>query len=155
MSRAAAMRLRHCVILLGLAWLAGSAVAGDRVAVPTPAKPAGADRCVEPIEVMRREHMHLLDHQRDATVIDGARAGNYSLVGCMNCHNPVRPDGKIVRYEDPEHFCAECHVYASVRIDCFECHADRGYEPVTSSALGNPARLNAATLRLRLEPDDD
>ncbi len=144
--------------LAALAWLvagAGAALAEGRVSVPAPAKPAGAEQCVEPVEVMRREHMHLLDHQRDATVIDGVRDGKYSLVGCMNCHNPVQPDGEIVRYEDPEHFCAECHAYTSVRIDCFECHADRGYEPVTQGALDDGKNLTAATLRLRLEADGD
>ncbi len=142
-------------LLLGLAACAGAALAVDGVPVPTPAKPAGAEQCVAPVEIMRREHMHLLDHQRDATVIDGARDGRYSLVGCMDCHNPVQPGGKIVRYENPEHFCAGCHAYASVRIDCFECHADRGYEPVTQGALEQDSALTAATLRLRLEADGD
>ncbi|MDH3220126.1 MAG: hypothetical protein OEO19_11400 [Gammaproteobacteria bacterium] len=103
--------------------------AGSRfgnIAIPDPAKPVGSDQCVEPVEIMRRDHMKFLLHQRDETVIDGARDSRYSLVGCMDCHNPASADGKVVRYEDPQHFCAECHAYASVKIDCFECHADRG-----------------------------
>ncbi len=155
MRAAASNLLLHLAALTWLVAGAGTALAEGRVSVPSPAKPAGATQCVEPVEVMRREHMRLLDHQRDATVIDGARDGKYSLVGCMNCHNPVQPGGEILRYEDPEHFCAECHAYTSVRIDCFECHADRGYEPVTQGALGNDSGLNAATLRLRVEADGD
>ena len=96
------------------------------VAIPTPAKPTNAANCVKPVEVMRRDHMKFLLHQRDETVLEGERDKKYSLVGCMDCHNPASADEKIVRYEDPEHFCASCHSYASVNIDCFECHADRG-----------------------------
>ena len=155
MRAAARSSLLRLATLLWLVAGTGATLAAGDVPVPTPAKPAGAEQCVEPVEVMRREHMHLLDHQRDATVIDGERGGKYSLVGCMNCHNPVQPGGEIVRYEDPEHFCAECHNYTSVRIDCFECHADRGYEPVSTSGLGDPENLTAATLRLRLEADGD
>ena len=97
---------------------------GD-VVLPSPARPATADTCVEPVEVMRRDHMKFLLHQRDKTVLEGERSKKYSLVGCIDCHNPTDPGGKIVRYEDPEHFCASCHNFTSVKIDCFECHADR------------------------------
>ena len=97
-----------------------------KIAIPDPAKPAQAESCVEPVEVMRRDHMKFLDHQRDATVIDGERGSKYSLVGCMDCHNPASESGEVIRHEDPRHFCTECHAYASVRIDCFQCHADRG-----------------------------
>jgi len=108
------------------------------VAVPEPAKPAGAEACVEPVEVMRREHMNFLLHQRDETVLDGERGSKYSLVGCMDCHNPSDSAETAVRYPDPEHFCAGCHLYASVRIDCFECHADRGLGELQQSLLQAP-----------------
>ncbi len=128
------------VIVAALLWLApgfGAAAedsAFGAVSIPQPAKPAGADSCVEPVEVMRRDHMKFLDHQRDRTVIDGERGSKYSLVGCMDCHNPA-DSARVVRYEDPEHFCAECHRYASVKIDCFQCHADRGLAKSQQSAL--------------------
>jgi hypothetical protein len=32
-------------------------------------------------------------------------------------------DGKAVSVESKDHFCASCHSYAAVRVDCFECHA--------------------------------
>ena len=115
------------------------------VNIPQPQKPANADQCVEPTEVMRRDHMKFLMHQRDATVIDGIRTKQHSLVGCMDCHNPATSE-KIVRYEDPEHFCAGCHLYTSVKIDCFECHADRGLDSMQQSEAG----LNSATFDAHL-----
>ena len=154
-------------LLLG-AWLALTALllpaAGQAdssgfgaVVIPEPALPARAKNCVEPVEIMRREHMHLLDEQRDRTVIDGERDGKYSLVGCMDCHNPVSASGEAASYGDEEHFCSACHSFASVKIDCFECHADRGYGAqqgsVSSNAWENGSRLTAATLQQRLEAD--
>jgi predicted CXXCH cytochrome family protein len=116
-----------------LAWLTCAVSAAEPAAsgfggvvIPQPAKPAAADECVEPVDVMRREHMNFLLHQRDETVLEGKRDSKYSLTGCMDCHNPTQADGKLLRYPDPRHFCADCHRYASVKIDCFECHADRG-----------------------------
>jgi len=106
-----------------------------KVVIPAPAKPATAANCVEPVEVMRRDHMKFLLHQRDETVLEGNREKKYSLVGCMDCHNPASADEKVVRYEDPEHFCASCHNYTSVNIDCFECHADRGLASSQQSRL--------------------
>ncbi len=126
-----------------LAWLSCAVSAADevavsgfgKVAIPQPAKPDNASDCVEPVDVMRREHMKFLLHQRDATVLEGKHDSKYSLVGCMDCHNPARADGKVVRYPDPQHFCADCHRYTSVKIDCFECHADRGLERSKQSQL--------------------
>jgi predicted CXXCH cytochrome family protein len=79
--------------------------------------------------------MNFLMHQRDDTVLDGERGSKYSLVGCMDCHNPSDSAETAVRYPDPQHFCADCHRYASVRIDCFECHADRGLGKSQQSQL--------------------
>jgi hypothetical protein len=125
-----------------------------RIAIPAPAKPTDATSCVEPVDVMRRDHMDFLMHQRDATVLSGQRERKYSLVGCMDCHNPASDDGQVVRYEDPEHFCSSCHSYASVRIDCFECHADRGLLRSQQGRLGIEADsrlLSAHTFSLKLE----
>jgi hypothetical protein len=100
------------------------------VAIPQPGKPDNASNCVAPVEIMRREHMNLLMHQRDDTVLDGERDGKYSLVGCIDCHNPAQDAATAIRYPDPQHFCAGCHLYTSVQIDCFECHADRGLKEI-------------------------
>lgn len=119
---------------------------GD-VAIPQPPKPVDASACVEPVEVMRREHMNFLLHQRDATVLDGERDSKYSLVGCMNCHNPSESAETALRYPDPEHFCAGCHLYTSVRIDCFECHADRGLAEVQQGRLARPTEQGLLSLQ--------
>jgi hypothetical protein len=110
------------------------------VVIPQPAKPANASAsaCVEPVDIMRRNHMKFLLHQRDATVLDGERDSKYSLVGCMDCHNATEPAETVVRYPDPQHFCAGCHLYASVKIDCFECHADRSLKQLQQGHLDLP-----------------
>ena len=153
--------MRTWLLTLLLCWT-GITAAGDssgfgEVVLPTPAKPAAAANCVEPVEIMRREHMHFLMHQRDETVIDGDRGSKYSLTGCMDCHNPASVE-PVVRYENPEHFCAECHAFTGVKIDCFECHADRGLEQIEQSRVSNePAwhvdreRLTVMSLQQRLE----
>jgi hypothetical protein len=124
------------------------------IAIPQPNKPANASACVEPVEIMRREHMNLLLHQRDETVLDGERDSKYSLVGCMDCHNPADDAASAVRYPDPQHFCAGCHLYASVDIDCFECHADRGLGESQQSRLApalDDGLLSLQTFHRQLE----
>jgi predicted CXXCH cytochrome family protein len=91
--------------------------------------------------------MKFLLHQRDATVLEGDRDSKYSLVGCMDCHNPAETAETSVRYPEPEHFCAGCHLYASVQIDCFECHADRSLKQVQQGQLASP--LNSGLLSLQ------
>ncbi len=154
------MRCLMLACLLG-ALPIGSLIAADETAsnfgevmIPSPAKPANANSCVEPVEVMRRDHMKFLMHQRDATVLNGDREKKYSLVGCMDCHNPASVSEEIIRYENPKHFCAECHAYASVKIDCFECHADRGLARSEQSSLTlkpQSRALSAHTFSHKLE----
>lgn len=124
------------------------------ISIPAPAKPSNAENCVEPVEIMRRNHMTFLTHQRDATVIEGDRDQKYSLVGCMNCHNPASADEKVIRYEDPEHFCSSCHQYTSVKIDCFECHADRGLASSQQSWLKSDMDLSAHSFDHKVEQSD-
>ena len=95
------------------------------VVLPRVVTPQNVQQCVEPTDIMRRNHMKFLQQQRDATVIDGVRTKKYSLTGCIDCHAQPAADGKIVRAEDPEYFCTACHQFTSVKIDCFECHSDR------------------------------
>ena len=154
------LRLLALLVLLGV-WAPGLVTAAEvgassfgQVAIPSPVKPAQAENCVEPVEVMRRDHMKFLLHQRDETVLDGERSKKYSLVGCIDCHNPSDANEEIVRYEDPQHFCAGCHNYASVKIDCFECHADRGLSSSQQSKLSPQAdtqMLSMHTFRQKLE----
>jgi predicted CXXCH cytochrome family protein len=71
---------------------------------------------------MRRDHMELLKHQRDATVHGGIRGAKASLKECVACHAGATT-GSVAQSET--NFCVSCHTYAAVKIDCFECHATR------------------------------
>lgn len=147
------LRLLLVCLLGGLLTFGGAGAAEPEhsslgeVAVPQPGKPMNADACVEPLDIMRREHMNFLMHQRDATVLDGERGSKYSLTGCLDCHNPSSSAETAVRYPDPEHFCAGCHLFASVRIDCFECHADRSLTEMQQGALDAPVGGDLSALQ--------
>lgn len=77
------------------------------------------EACVAPVEEMRRDHMKMLFHQRDRTMREGVRTTRFSLKGCVECH-ASRKTGSVLGEEG---FCSSCHAYASVKIDCFECHS--------------------------------
>jgi len=111
----AALLLSGCV-------LAGAAGADSRVPRPALVKGKG-EACVEPVEVMRREHMDRLLVHRDETVRRADRTPKHSLAGCVDCHSVPGSGGTHVAVDAPGQFCASCHAYASVRIDCFQCHA--------------------------------
>ena len=119
---------------LGIAATAIAAPEGmpgsSRVPMPAIEKPAG-ERCVEETAFMRRNHMELLKHQRDRTVHDGIRTVRHSLNNCIECH----AGAKTGRVTGTDAFCESCHRYASVKLDCFECHADR---PVAAVAGARP-----------------
>jgi hypothetical protein len=87
-------------------------------------------QCVEATEVMRRDHMKLLLHQRDRTMREGVRTKPHSLAGCVECHASTKT-GSVLGEQG---FCESCHRYASVKLDCFECHASK---PERVSAKGN------------------
>ncbi|HHJ14675.1 MAG TPA: hypothetical protein ENJ79_09935 [Gammaproteobacteria bacterium] len=88
--------------------------------------------CVEPEDEMKRNHMKYILHQRDDTMHRGIRTRKYALEECINCHAVKDENGEYVRVEDSRHFCATCHTYAAVHIDCFQCHSD---VPVRASKL--------------------
>ena len=100
--------------------------------------------CVEPTADMRKNHMDYIRDQRDATVHAGIRTKQYSLVECINCHVSDAPDAPHIDSE--QHFCNSCHTFASVSIDCFQCHADRPVKPrfqPLSKREGHPVKTNA------------
>lgn len=102
--------------------------------VDGPAIPRGqGESCVEDTDFMRRNHMDLLLHQRDDTVVQGIRTRQYSLKECVDCHAVAGPDSRAITASNPKHFCRSCHDYAAVKIDCFQCHASR---PDTDSSAG-------------------
>ena len=115
--------------------LAGSALAADapstRVPLPGVAAPAEG-KCVEDTAFMRRNHMRLLVHQRDRTVHEGIRTEKHSLANCVSCH-ASKETGRVTGSNDA--FCEGCHRYAAVKLDCFECHADRPAATARTAAL--------------------
>ena len=98
------------------------------------------EKCVEETPEMRANHMKYLLHKRNETMYQGVRTKTHSIVECINCHATPNEDGKIVRISDDSHFCASCHSSASVKLDCFECHADRPVESF-SKIQNNPSAV--------------
>lgn len=107
------------LLLIGLI-LGWSSMAGE----PGPVIPKGkGEQCVAETDFMRRNHMDLIVHQRDDTVIRGIRDEPFSLVECVDCHVQLDEDNQAVRIDEEGQFCASCHAYVAVKIDCFGCHA--------------------------------
>ena len=111
-------------ILLIPALLATSMAVAD-VPKPSIPKPANAKQCVEDTKFMRTNHMEVLLHQRDETMRRGIRTKKHSLKNCIACHVVKDANAMPISVANPKHFCRECHDYASVKIDCFECHASK------------------------------
>ena len=92
--------------------------------VPGPAIPrAKGEKCVAETAYMRRFHMTELKHQRDETMHRGVRTKRFSLKECVACHATADAAGRPISINAPGQFCASCHDYAAVTIDCFQCHA--------------------------------
>ncbi|MDA0304717.1 MAG: hypothetical protein O3B76_00270 [Proteobacteria bacterium] len=100
---------------------------------PKPTKAFKGDKCVEPVDVMRRDHMNYLLHQRDETVQQGIRGKKYSLRQCIECH--AVPDKQAGGERTVEPFCGECHKFAAVTIDCFQCHTNKPEKVKSTEAL--------------------
>jgi len=95
---------------------------GGRVPMPNEVEGKG-EQCVEPTDIMRRDHMNFILHQRDETMYKGVRTKQHSLKECIDCHVQPTADGSYPGIKTKEHFCNSCHTYAAVHIDCFQCHA--------------------------------
>jgi hypothetical protein len=104
------------LLALGVSADSGRPPAG-RVALPVVQIEKG-EACVAPADEMRRNHMKMLHHQRDRTMREGVRTARFSLKGCVDCHASQKTSSVL----GAEGFCSSCHAYASVKIDCFECH---------------------------------
>jgi hypothetical protein len=114
--------------------------AGD---VPKPViQKAKGDKCVEDTDFMRRNHMKLLNHQRDKTMHDGVRTKQHSLKNCIDCHATADASGKETVL-GKDHFCQSCHSYAAVTIDCFQCHSSKP----SGKAASGPTGLSATSQR--------
>lgn len=80
-------------------------------------------QCVRPTDEIRRSHMALLKHDRDLTVVDGIRTIDGSLSGCIACHANKDSHGAFIAVNAEDEFCAGCHEYTGVALNCFQCHA--------------------------------
>ncbi len=129
-----------------------AAVAAGRTPLPVIAKGKG-DKCVEPTDWMRRNHMRALMHKRDETMYEGDRTAKHSLKECVSCHAVPGSDGRPVTVADPKHFCRTCHDYAAVKVDCFECHASRPEQgkPAAAANGSREASGDVAVLHRYLE----
>lgn len=100
-------------------------LAADRIGeyvVPS-SRAAQVKQCVEPADHMRRYHMELIQHQRDATVRHGIRSTKYSLSNCISCHTGHTATGEPIAINASGQFCNACHAAAAVTLNCFDCHA--------------------------------
>lgn len=96
------------------------------------------DKCVEDTEYMRKNHMHLLTHQRDKTVHQGIRTKRHSLNNCIECH-ASKINNSVAASK--ENFCQACHSYTAIKLDCFECHATKpGSTTVSKRTAGTPIK---------------
>jgi hypothetical protein len=107
----AALLMMGAPLLLSLVGLARGAGPEPFLA---PARPE--TRCVLEAGAMRHTHMTYLARRRDRVVREGdaatvAESETRGLRSCRGCH----PDRAT--------FCDRCHTRASVRLDCFGCHA--------------------------------
>jgi hypothetical protein len=133
--------VRPATRLLAALALAAAALAMPGVALTAsadaPAASAKADRCVEDTPFMRRNHMELLKHHRDRTVHEGIRTTRHSLANCVACHADKETGSVVGRNSSGrDGFCAGCHSYVGVTLDCFECHATKPKPAVTATAGG-------------------
>lgn len=126
----------HWVAAALAAVLACASFMPAQAAAPKPviSKAVKGERCVEPTDYMRRNHMKVLDGHRDKTVLEGVRSKKYSLKECINCHASEKSGSVATAKED---FCVSCHSYAAVKIDCFECHSTKPQGSVAMHAM-NP-----------------
>ncbi len=75
---------------------------------------------------VRRVHGRWINQHRYPAQRALAYPDEYRVQACINCHVPESKNDQAVRITHTEtHFCATCHTYVAVRLDCFECHADR------------------------------
>ena len=90
------------------------------------------DKCVEPTDVMRRDHMKYILHQRDATMHKGIRTTKHSLKNCISCHADPKTNSVLGK----DGFCESCHAYAAVSMDCFSCHTPSPEKKAAQTGAG-------------------
>ena len=131
--------LRTLLVLIGFTLLSTSVLA--ETPFPTVHEPSDESlKCIQPEDEMRRNHMNYILHERDETMHEGVRNEPGSLAACIDCHVEPNSKGEIAGIDSKEHFCNACHQYASVQIDCFQCHADRPQKFIKRSSHSSSIR---------------
>ena len=133
------------LLLVGLFLTCGAVAAHDDESRGSPASSrvplpvhnvAPGEQCVDPIPEMRRNHMEKILHHRDQTMHEGIRTTKYSLKNCVNCHADPKTNSVLGK----DGFCASCHQYAAVSIDCFSCHSDKREPKAAEATPASAAR---------------
>jgi hypothetical protein len=100
----------------------GKASHRPEVSIDTPViNQMSKKQCIKSAEIMRAEHMKILDKWREAVIRDGDR--EYGIIDgvkyekslqktCMHCHSNKKA------------FCDRCHDYVNVKPYCWNCHIE-------------------------------
>lgn len=127
------------VLFIGLATLPFWITGGTKTPMPKPLIKAGTEKCVEPVEFMRANHMILLDQWRNSVVRDdnriyvssSGRTFEKSLTKtCLNCH------------ANKAQFCEQCHKAVAVEPYCWSCHLVPGQKMAPRTVLERELREN-------------
>lgn len=119
------------------------------------AKATQLQQCVEDTDVMRRDHMKFLMHQRDETMHKGIRTKKHSLINCISCHANKDDQGGYIPVNAEGQFCNSCHTFVGVSMDCFQCHATKPRNPADGEKSAHRQVQPAAQRRMgRLERRD-
>lgn len=87
-------------------------------------KAKAAKKCVLDKDDMRANHMSLLDEWRDSVVRDADRMYKGTNGHTFNMSLSTGENSCLGCHEDKAKFCDSCHVYASVKPYCWECHTN-------------------------------
>jgi len=118
------MRARAGIIAALVVLLSGVGIwLTHRGPVPLPVIARASGHCVIQTSVMRRTHMMLLRAVREEIVRHDASDARFRLTRCVACHAQRTAGGRAIPVNAPGQFCASCHAYVGVHIDCFSCHA--------------------------------
>lgn len=136
------------IVLAASLFLSGSLSAAD-IGPKLKINRSNGDKCVADTTVMRKNHMQFLLHQRDETMHKGVRTKKFSLNECVSCHANKDESGKYIPVTAKGEFCQSCHSYASVKLDCFECHAtkprDTAFHPIVNDNMKATQEMHGST----------
>jgi hypothetical protein len=118
----------------------------------SPPNPKG-ERCIEPRNFMRAQHMRMLGRWRDEVVREDSRvyvardgrAWEKSLKTCVGCHGHTDAQGRSTAAAAA---CTDCHNYVNAKLDCWNCHhkkAAGGVQVAVGHVLTRPTASEEAS----------